>query len=91
VSKPRCIRCRAELAGVGLKQLGRAIVEAHLGLGLISDAVDRALLASARTGTRPTRRSIRTIALAWLGARVEREIDRRLAEVGREEERSAAA
>lgn len=70
--------------------IGRLMVEMYLGETLIREAVDTAFAASARTHTLPTRRSLRTIATAWLAQRVNREIDRRIRLLLRDLARRAA-
>jgi hypothetical protein len=88
-----CARCRGELRDlpvVNAERLARLIVESYIGLGVIREAVDAAFAASARTNTMPTRRSLRAIAAAWLDMRVNREIDRRIHLLQREDARRVA-
>jgi hypothetical protein len=79
----RC-RCHAQERD---QELARAIVAAHLGTDVIREAVDAGFRASFRTRTIPTRASVRMIALAWLGERIDSEIARRVLAVEREAEK----
>ena len=72
------------------ERLGRLIVETFLGVGVVRDAIDRALAACLAAGaTRNLRQLVVDVALAELEELLHRELDRRLRQLDQGRERAA--
>ena len=80
------------LSGADEREADRLVgvaIRAMLGVELVSEAIDRALAASAQARTLPSRRSIYLLAWGFLRPLIDREIDRRIARIEHERTRAA--